>query len=225
MNSHLKQIIIIGDSGVYGWGDLDAGGWCERLRRKWLKIEGAPIIYPLGVRGDGLEKAAKRCRSEWQCRGELRRKVPDAILLSVGLNDTARIGSQDGRHQLSSDAFRFVLEQLLTELQKDTNVMVMGLTAVNESAMPFADCLWYTNKSISTYESKIEESCLELNVPFLPIHKAMINEPDFTNWIEPDGIHLNAEGHRWLFKRIIGWSSFMEWAQLEGTKNLTPSYN
>ena len=214
MNSHLKQIIIIGDSGVYGWGDLDAGGWCERLRRKWLKIEGAPIIYPLGVRGDGLEKAAKRCRSEWQCRGELRRKVPDAILLSVGLNDTARIGSQDGRHQLSSDAFRFVLEQLLTELQKDTNVMVMGLTPINEREMPFADCLWYSNESCEVYEKQIEATCLELNLPFLPIHNKMIRINNYTDFISKDGIHLNGKGHEWIYKNIIEWEPLMKWEYL-----------
>ena len=107
MHSKPKQIIVIGDSGVYGWGDLEGGGWCERLRREWLRTEGAPIIYPLGIRGDGLEKVAKRCRSEWQCRGELRRKSPDVLVISVGLNDTARIGNKDGRHQLSAEAFKF----------------------------------------------------------------------------------------------------------------------
>ena len=221
----VKQLIVIGDSSVYGWGDREEGGWCERLRRHFMNLPISPVIYPIGIRGDGLEKVSKRWKNEWSVRGEFRRQVPEAILLSVGLNDTARVGRIDGRSQLSSEGYRFGSQQLIQEIKCYTFVMVMGLTAVNESAMPFADCLWYTNKSISTYESKIEESCLELNVPFLPIHKAMINEPDFTNWIEPDGIHLNAEGHRWLFKRIIGWSSFMEWAQLEGTKNLTPSYN
>ncbi len=55
MNKYQKKLIIIGDSGVYGWGDLEGGGWSERLRQNWLNIDGAPIIYSLGVRGDGLE--------------------------------------------------------------------------------------------------------------------------------------------------------------------------
>ena len=44
MNKYQKKLIIIGDSGVYGWGDLEGGGWSERLRQKWAKLDGAPII-------------------------------------------------------------------------------------------------------------------------------------------------------------------------------------
>jgi len=60
MNKYQKKLIIIGDSGVYGWGDLEGGGWSERLRQNWLNLDDAPIIYSLGVRGDGLEKVAIR---------------------------------------------------------------------------------------------------------------------------------------------------------------------
>ena len=38
MNKYQKKLIIIGDSGVYGWGDLEGGGWSERLRQNWLNI-------------------------------------------------------------------------------------------------------------------------------------------------------------------------------------------
>ena len=40
-----KQLVVIGDSSVYGWGDTEGGGWCERLRKDWSKIQIAPIIY------------------------------------------------------------------------------------------------------------------------------------------------------------------------------------
>ena len=30
-----KQLVVIGDSSVYGWGDNEGGGWCERLRKDW----------------------------------------------------------------------------------------------------------------------------------------------------------------------------------------------
>ena len=72
-----KQLVVMGDSGVLGWGDRLAGGWCERLRLSWMQLPEAPVVYPLGVRGDGLERVNARWRTEWACRGELRRKVPD----------------------------------------------------------------------------------------------------------------------------------------------------
>ena len=217
-----KRLIIIGDSGVYGWGDRDEGGWCERLRRKWMHHPGAPILYPLGVRGDGLEKVAQRWKNEWGCRGELRRQVPDGLLLSIGINDTARIGRPDGRPQLSSEAFRFGLQQLLNQIKSQTNVMVMGLTPVDETVMPFAKCLWYSNEAGCVYEAQIEEVCLELDIPFLPLHKTMIAEPKWLSWIEPDGIHLNSDGHYWIYQQVITWPYLLRWAGFDQLETFTP---
>ena len=215
MNKYQKKLIIIGDSGVYGWGDQEGGGWCERLRQKWLKLENAPIIYSLGVRGDGLEKVSKRYKNEWETRGELRRKVPEGLLLSIGLNDTARIGREDGRPQLSEDAFKFGLKQLINEIKKEVDVMVLGLTPVNEASMPFAECLWYSNQSCSVYEKKIEETCIELNIPFLSIHEKMIKLLSFKNLLSEDGLHLNTEGHKWIYTQISEWEALQNWANLK----------
>ncbi len=214
MNKPPKKLIVIGDSSVYGWGDIQGGGWCERLRREWMRVEGAPIVYPLGIRGDGLEKVAKRWYQEWQCRGELRRQLPCALLLTIGINDTAKIGRQDGRPQLSPEGFKFGLERLLKEIKKETTVMVMGLTAVNEKEMPFADCLWYSNKACAIYERQIEESCLELDIPFLPIYESIKKEPGWEKFICSDGIHLNSLGHEWVFKRVSNWSSMRRWSDV-----------
>ena len=214
MRKYPKKLIILGDSGVYGWGDLEGGGWSERLRQKWLRIDNAPIIYSLGVRGDGLEKLAKRYKKEWESRGELRRKVPEGILLSIGLNDTARIGRIDGRPQLSEDAFKFGLKKLINDIKNEVQVMILGLTPVNEEAMPFADCLWYANKYCSIYEKKIEETCLELDIPFLAIHEKMIQISSFKNLISSDGIHINTDGHKWIFNQICEWNALKKWAEL-----------
>ncbi len=206
-----KQLIVIGDSSVYGWGDNEGGGWCGRLRRQWMNSEDKPILYPLGIRGDGLENVAKRWRREWQCRGELRRNLPSGILLAVGINDTARVGRIDGRPQLSTDAFKYGLEGLLKTIKKETAVMVIGLTPVNEKSMPFANCLWYSNKACSTYERLIEESCLENDIPFLPTYQEMKNNPSWNNLISNDGIHLNSIGHHWIYKKVVQWKSLNSW--------------
>ncbi len=224
MDTTPKKLVVMGDSSVYGWGDHEGGGWCERLRRKWMNTPNAPVIYPLGVRGDGLEKVAKRWKKEWQSRGELRRQTPDAVLLSIGLNDTARIGRPDGRPQLTAEAYQFGLKQMLREMKKETHVMVMGLTPVDEAVMPFANCLWYSNNAGSIYEAQIEEACIELDLPFLSLHKEILTETLWTRWIEPDGIHLNADGHQWIYKRIASWSSLLKWAEMEPLENLTPLF-
>jgi len=217
-----RQLTVIGDSGVYGWGDREGGGWCERLRRSWMQTPEAPVIYPLGVRGDGLETVARRWEHEWAARGELRRQTPAGLLLAVGLNDSARVGRADGRPQLSVDAYRFGIEQLIRAMRDRTEVLVLGLTAVDEHAMPFAGCLWYDNASIALYEAQLEEACLEADVPFLPLHGPMQEQADWLGWMEPDGIHLNAGGHHWIHQRLMQWPALLRWGCLEPRHQVTP---
>tara|TARA_Y100001968_G_C19299398_1_gene688286 strand:- start:399 stop:1043 length:645 start_codon:yes stop_codon:yes gene_type:complete len=213
MIKHPKKLIILGDSGVFGWGDCLYGGWAERIRLALMKNQSSNVVYPLGIRGDGLEKLAKRWKQEWSSRGELRRKVPEAILLSIGLNDTAKVGRKDGRPQLSSEAFRFGLQQMLKEMKCLTNVMMIGITPVNEERMPFADCLWYSNEAGSIYEAQIEAACLSKEIPFLPIHKSMLNQNNLNKLIGNDGIHLTSLGHEWMFNKIISWPQIKEWKE------------
>ena len=205
-----RKLIVLGDSGVYGWGDPEEGGWCERLRRHWMGLPGGPVLYPLGVRGDGLERVAARWASEFACRGELRRQQPQGILLSVGLNDTARVGRRDGRPQLDHEAFLFGLQQLLKQ------------TPVDEHVMPYADVLWYANEQIRQYEALLEEACMEADVPFLPLLDSLMADPTWLQWLSPDGIHLNSEGHRQIYERVHRWAPLLSWADLQPTNAATP---
>ena len=143
-------------------------------------------------------------------------------MLSVGLNDTARVGRIDGRQPLDAQAFRFGFEQLLRAIQPHGSVFVLGLTPVDEQAMPFAECLWYSNSDIAVHEAQIEEACLEVDVPYLGLHRAMQAEPDWLQWLEPDGIHLNAMGHAWIEHRLRSWSALQQWAGLQPLPQVMP---
>ena len=213
MNKLSKQLIVIGDSSVYGWGDSEGGGWCERLRKDWSKLNNGPVIYPLGVRGDGIEKVALRWQNEWSSRGETRRNKPKAILLNVGLNDTASIGQINGRHQLEIDGFEYGFERLISDIKAQTEIFVMGLSPVDESKMPFADCLWYSNHFCNSYEKRMEVVCLNQNVPFLATFKDMFTDKRRINWISDDGIHLNSQGHLWLYQRLRSWEILNKWKE------------
>ena len=213
MNKLPKQLVIIGDSSVYGWGDNEGGGWCERLRKEWMNNQNGVIIYTLGVRGDGIEKVALRWEKEWMARGETRRNKPKGILLNVGLNDTARIGQKNGRHLLEIEGFEYGLERLINSIKTKTDVFVLGLSPVDESKMPFADCLWYSNEFCDSYEKRMEEVCINQNVPFLSTFKEMSADRRSKNWISDDGIHLNADGHLWIYQRIKSWDRLREWRE------------
>jgi lysophospholipase L1-like esterase len=217
-----RKLVALGDSGVYGWGDPDQGGWCERLRRHWMELPGGPVLYNLGVRGDGLERLALRLRHEVLCRGELRRQTPQGILIGIGLNDLARVGRSDGRHQLAPDAFLFGLQQLLSEARSIAPVHMLGLTPVVEERMPYAEVLWYGLADARRYEALVEEACLEADVPFLPLLNGFTEQPHWPELLCSDGLHLNGDGHRRVFERIRQWPALLEWAGLEPLAMATP---
>lgn len=219
-----RKLIVLGDSGVYGWGDPLEGGWCERLRRHWMELPGGPVLYPLGVRGDGLERVAARWRREVECRGELRRQQPHGILLAVGLNDSARVGRADGRHQLDPEGFLFGLQQWLAEASAIAPVLVLGLTPVMEEAMPFADVLWYGLETVRRYEALLEEACMQADVPFLPLLESLLADPSWPRWLLDDGIHLNSDGHRQVFERVRRWPALLQWADLQPLGLATASF-
>ncbi len=214
--------MVLGDSGVYGWGDPEGGGWCERLRRHWMEMPEGPVVYNLGIRGDGLERLAARLPAEVGCRGELRRQRPQGILLGIGLNDTARVGRPDGRHQLAPDAFLFGLEQLLRQAKAIAPVLVIGLTPVDEAVMPFAEVLWYDLATVRHYEALLEEACMEADVPFLPLLDDLTADSRWLHWIESDGVHLTAEGHVQVYERVRRWPALLRWAELEALALPTP---
>ena len=217
-----RKLIVLGDSGVYGWGDPDEGGWCERLRRHWMGLPNGPVLYPLGVRGDGLERVAARLEQEVHCRGELRRQLPHGILLAVGLNDSARVGRPDGRHQLDAEGFLFGLQQLLHQARRSAPVLVLGLTPVDEAAMPYAEVLWYGLDQVRRYERLLEEACLEADVPFLPLLESLLSDLAWLRWLGPDGLHLNSEGHRQVYERVRQWPALLQWADLQPLGGFTP---
>jgi lysophospholipase L1-like esterase len=217
-----KKLAVVGDSGVFGWGDPEEGGWCERLRRHWMGLPDGPVLYNLGVRGDGLERVAARLHREVSARGELRRQHPQGILLAVGINDTARVGRPDGRPQLAPEAFLFGLRQLLREAKTLAPLFVLGLTPVLEEAMPFAGVLWYSLADTRVYEGLLEEACMDADVAFLPMLEPFLDQPRWAQWLTADGLHCNSEGHRFLFERVRRWPALGDWAGLRPLELSTP---
>jgi lysophospholipase L1-like esterase len=185
------------------------------IPRKLIVLGDSGVLYPLGVRGDGLERVAARLHSEVSCRGELRRQQPQGILLAMGLNDCARVGRADGRPQLDADGFLFGLQQLLIQAKTLAPVLVLGLTPVDEAVMPYADVLWYQLEQVRRYEALLEEACLETDVPFLPLLNGLLQDPAWLQWLCSDGIHLNSEGHRQVYERVRQWPSLLQWADLQ----------
>ena len=203
------RVIALGDSLIYGYGDYVGGGWVERLRRQWMSPDGAGhVLYNLGVRGDRTFQVARRLKEEFSRRGELRNRVPDLILLSVGVNDSARVGKPDGKLLTDFEEFKQQINDLLDVAQDLCPVLFVGMTPVSESKMPFLDCLYYNHLDQYRYKEATLQACQQKNIPYLDIFDLWLSRGE--DWIDTqlgeDGLHPNVSGYQTLFSDITAWS-------------------
>ena len=204
-----QKVVLIGDSLVYGFGDAEGGGWAERLRRRWMDPDNpGPILYNLGVRGDTVEQVLDRLENEFRLRGELRRQVPDQLVISVGLNDTARIGRTSGRLMTDEASFRQYIVELLDRARQLCPVYFVGMVPVNEAAMPYADMLYFSRLDQVRHKEITRQACAERDIPYLDIYHQWASQGE--SWCNArlcrDGIHPNALGHRTLLSDISSWA-------------------
>ena len=202
------KVVALGDSLTYGYGDYVGGGWVERLRREWMSPQGAGhVLYNLGVRGDRVNQVSIRLEQEFSCRGELRNHVPDLILLSVGLNDSARLGKPEGKLYTDLNSFRQHVDYLLRVAQNLCPVVFIGMTPVDEAKMPFMDCLYYNHLDQYRFKEVTLQACQQRNIPYLDIFDLWLSRG--THWINSqlgeDGLHPNVSGYQNLFADIMAW--------------------
>ncbi|MGQ4645901.1 GDSL-type esterase/lipase family protein [Lyngbya aestuarii] len=202
------KLIVLGDSIIYGFGDPEGGGWVERLRRQWM-LPDSPghVVYNLGVRGDRVKQVQERLEREFRSRGELKNQVPDAIILSVGVNDSPRIRRSDGRNFTDFDNFQEELASLLDQGQQLCPVFFVGMVPVDEAKMPFLDCLHYNHADQYHYKEATRLACLKRQIPYLDIFD--IWQSRGNDWLAKhlcqDGLHPNVAGYQALLQEVINW--------------------
>lgn len=208
-----KRIVVIGDSLVYGYGDPEGGGWVERLRRRWLQPE-APghAIYNLGVRGDGVERVSQRLTQEFRTRGEFRNRVPDLLILSVGINDSARVGKPTGRSLTPLETFEIQIGNLLDEARSLCPVIFIGMPPVQPERMPFAEILYYNHQEQFRYKEATFQACRQRQIPYLDIFNLWLGRGDawWRSRLSSDGLHPNVAGYCSLLSDVTSWAAFQE---------------
>lgn len=204
------RVIALGDSLVYGYGDPKRGGWVEQLRRWWMSPDsGGHVLYNLGIRGDRVQQVAQRLEIEFRHRGELRNRQPDLIILSVGVNDSPRLRRTDGRNYTEFTEFTTQIESLLDRARQLCPVLFVGMIPVDESKMPFWDCLYYTHSDQYRYKEATRQACLERQIPYLDLFDRWMarGETWQTQRLTSDGLHPNTLGYQTLFEDILGWEA------------------
>ena len=202
------KIVALGDSLVYGFGDYEGGGWVERLRRQWMLPQSpGHVLYNLGIRGDRTIQVYQRLEQEFSCRGELRNRLPDLILLSVGVNDSPCLGRKDGKLFTDFGEFQAQMGNLLDLAQSFCPVMFIGIVPVDETKMPFIDCLYYSHLNQYRYKEATKRACQERQIPYLDIFDLWLARgEDWVNTqLSADGLHPNVQGYQTLLQDILQW--------------------
>lgn len=214
------RLVALGDSIVYGYGDPEGGGWVERLRRRWMAPESpGHALYNLGVRGDRVKQVAQRLEDEFRHRGELRNRVPDRIILSVGVNDSARVNRASGRNYTEFDAFQTEIADLLDRAEQLCPVLFVGMVPVDERRMPFAGCLYYNHGDQRRYNEAIQAACQSRQIPFLNLFDLWCSRGEewWCSRLAIDGLHPNVSGYQALLQDITTWEPMVK-------LGLTPGY-
>ena len=217
---HPLKIVALGDSLVYGFGDHEGGGWVERLRRSWMDPDSAGhVIYNLGVRGDRAKQVNQRLEAEFRHRGELRNRTPDVIILSVGVNDSPRVGRQHGRHYTEFNLFNREISSLLDRAQELCPVMFVGMVPVEEAKMPFMDCLYYNHADQHRYKEVTRLACAERQIPYLDIFEKWMERglPWRRSRLSADGLHPNVAGYQAIFEDVLNWEPISKLTSLGAT--------
>jgi lysophospholipase L1-like esterase len=220
LKSHVPlKVAALGDSLIYGYGDSEGGGWVESLRRQGLNPEPSPegprpIFYNLGVRGDTIKHVLDRFEFEFRQRGELRNRVPDRLILSVGVNDSARLGRLTGRHLVAFEDFQASLAQLLDRASQLCPTVFIGMVPVDEQKMPFLDALYFNREDQYLYKEATRLACQERHIPYLDTFEIWRQRQD---WIQSnlcsDGLHPNAPGYRALLADILDWQPMQQFLE------------
>jgi lysophospholipase L1-like esterase len=208
---HPPKIVVLGDSLVYGFGDPEGGGWVERLRRRSMALGSmGPVFYNLGVRGDGVRQVCQRLEHEFRYRGELRNRVPDLIVLSVGVNDSARVGKPLGRSFTDYEIFKAEMDSLLQLAKGLCPVLFVGMTPVDERRMPFADVLYYSSTDQWHYKEATRLACAVYDIPYLDTLNLWLKRGDdwWRSRLLEDGLHPNVAGYQALLMDILAWDAF-----------------
>lgn len=186
------NICVFGDSIVWGEGDNEHGGWCQRLKNYFLQKDPDSTVFNLGIPGEASSNLIERLEREYVTR------EGDVLIISIGINDSQIIS---GTKRVSEKVFSTIYKQLLElSIQISKKVLVVGLTRVDESKttpIPWSKSKSYLNSRIQLFDRIIQQVAEEKKVEYIPVSE-VISHTELS-----DGLHPNSQGHKKIFQTIL----------------------
>lgn len=139
------------------------------------------------------------------------------MILSVGVNDSARVAKLDGKSITDYDRFTLEIANLLDKAQSLCPVVFVGMVPVDESRMPFLNCLHFNHADQFRYKEFTKSACQMREIPYLDVFDLWQERGQV--WIGDricaDGLHPNTKGYLALLEDIRNWQPLMQLQPVE----------
>jgi len=183
------RICFLGDSLVNGTGDENALGWAGRLCAQAIH-NGFPITYyNLGIRGETSQQIKERWERE--CASRLPAFCDGRIVLSCGVNDTAR---QNGALRVFNQDSRRNIQQILRQAKQKYKVLTVGPPPVADETH---------NERIQGLSQILAEASKMLEVPYIDLFLPLVADPIYRqDVLRNDGSHPQKRGYEKMAQMI-----------------------
>lgn len=191
------NILIFGDSIIYGAYDEELGGFVNRLKLELERdYKNYYNVYNLGVPGSNTNDLLNRFENE--CKARLDDTLKTIVIFFIGINDSSY---KDGVQNIKIDNYKSNISMLINKAKMFSNkIMFLGLTNVDESKttpVNWDNNLYYYNDSIKGYDDVLKETCEKENALYLDLSDVV------TKSGLSDGLHPNANGHKKIEEKIL----------------------
>ena len=191
------NILVFGDSIVYGAWDKEIAGWVNRLRLSLEnKNDGYYNVFNLGIPGDTTVSLKERFN--YECNSRFNKKAQTIIIFSIGINDSYII---DGKNNVRiSDFKNNTLDLINMAKQYTSNILFVGLVNVDESQvnpLEWDDSISYLNGEILKFDKELENVCYQNNCVYLNVFN-LLGLSDLK-----DGLHPNCVGHQKICDKVL----------------------
>ena len=194
-------ILVCGDSISFGRGESPCIGWSGRLKKYFEPQEFHNCVFNLGIPGDTTTTLLQRFETEIKFRIRyIRSGDKFIVMIAIGINDSRGLGSPN-KLETQPAKFENNIAKLIQIAKKYTkNVVVVGLTPVDEDITnPFEDT-YFTNTRIQEYDEILKNSARNNKIQYVNLFNT-ISKLDYKKLLV-DGVHPNKRGYEEIYKII-----------------------
>lgn len=216
----MLNLLVFGDSITWGACDLECGGWVQRLRLEFDRVQMSKSdlwlpVYNLGISGDTSAGVAQRIRNELAVRHDP--AEGSIVVLAIGINDSIVVRDPH-EPQVTLAQYEENLERIAAEVKRVTDhLLLVGLTPVQQEKLdplPWNPSKAYRLDRAHEFAQALDQFAAKNKIAIVHIWDDW-RQRDL-NVLLSDGLHPNAAGHEDIYQRVS--------RRLKDAGILTPSF-